>query len=355
MKISFSSLLCFILLSSAGAFAEPLKVGFVYLSPAQDAGWTYAHEKARLYVEKELGDKIQTTFIENVNEGSDAERVIHKLASSGYSLIFTTSFGFMNPTFKVAQRFKNIKFEHATGYKTASNMGVYNARPYQGRYLTGLIAGKMTRTNVVGYIATFPIPEVIRGINAFTKGLKETNPDAVVKVVWISSWYDPAKERVAAETLILQGADILSTHADSPTTVQTAEAKGVYAFGYHSDMSKYGKHAQLTAVVHNWGQLYLNEVKSVLNNTWKPENLWYGLKEGVTQLSAFNKAVPKEVQDLVNTRKEQIIKGEKRVFDGPVYNQAGELVVKKDNTISDSDLLTMNWYIQGIEGTLPGH
>jgi len=351
------SLLVFILalVCCNSVSAEPLKVGFVYLSPAQDAGWTYSHEKARQYVQQQLGDKVKTTYVENVNEGSDAERVIYKLAASGNKLIFTTSFGFMNPTFKVAKRFKKVKFEHATGYKTASNMGVYNARPYQGRYLTGLIAGKMTKTNVLGYIATFPIPEVIRGINAFTKGVRETNPKAIVKVVWLSSWYDPAKEREAAETLILQGADILSTHADSPTTVQTAEEKGIYAFGYHSDMSKYGPHAQLTAVVHNWDHLYLNMVKAVLDNSWKPENLWYGLKQGVTQLAPFNAAVPKNVQALVNQAKQQIIDGKKRVFDGPIYNQQGQLAVAAGETVSDKDLLVMDWYVQGIEGKIPSN
>ncbi|MCG8610626.1 MAG: BMP family ABC transporter substrate-binding protein, partial [Pseudomonadales bacterium] len=231
--------------------AEPLKIGFVYVGPTGDAGWTYAHDEGRKYVEKHLGDKVQTTYVESVPEGADAERVITQLAAKGNDLIFTTSFGYMNPTLKVAKRFRKVTFEHASGYKRNKNMGTYFTRAYQGRYLTGLIAGKMTKSNVIGYVASFPIPEVIRGINAFTKGAREVNPDVQVKVVWASTWYDPAKEREAAETLILQKADVLTQHTDSAAVIQAAEAKGVYAIGYHSDMSVYGEKAHLTSTIHS--------------------------------------------------------------------------------------------------------
>jgi simple sugar transport system substrate-binding protein len=216
---------------------DPLKVGFVYVGPTGDAGWTFGHDEGRKYVAEKFGDKVETNYVESVAEGADSERVIRQLASKGHDLIFTTSFGYMNPTLKVAKKFPKVKFEHATGYKRSKNVGTYFARAYQGRYLTGLIAGKMTKTNVIGYVASFPIPEVIRGINAFTKGAQEVNPDVTVKVVWASTWYDPAKEREAAETLMLQGADILTQHTDSAAVIQAAESKGNYAIGYHSDMS----------------------------------------------------------------------------------------------------------------------
>ena len=235
--------------------AAPLKIGFVYVSPVGDAGWTSQHDMARKAMEQALAGKVVTQFVENVPEGPDAERVIRELAQKGNGLIFTTSFGFMNPTLKVAQQFPKVKFEHATGYKTAANVGTYNARFYEGRYLAGIVAGRMTKTNVAGYVAAFPIPEVVMGINAFTRGMRSVNPKAEVKVVWTSSWYDPGKERQASETLVSQGADVLTHHTDSTATVQAAEAKQVYAIAYHSDMTKYGPHAQLTAVTHVWDRV----------------------------------------------------------------------------------------------------
>lgn len=338
---------------SMAAAEAPLKVGFVYVGPTGDAGWTYAHDEGRKYMVEQLGDQVETTYVESVAEGADSERVIRQMAAKGHDLIFTTSFGYMNPTLKVAKRFPKVKFEHATGYKRGKNTGTYFARAYQGRYLTGMIAGKMTESNVIGYVASFPIPEVIRGINAFTKGAQEVNPDVKVKVVWASTWYDPAKEREAAETLMLQGADILTQHTDSAAVIQAAQSKGKYAIGYHSDMSPYGAKAHLTATVHNWGELYTQKAKSVLSGNWKSEDLWPGIAEGVTDLAPFNEAIPADVKELVLNKKQAIKEGKVRVFDGPVINQAGEVVIPAGNTMSDNDLKGFNWYVNGVEGQLP--
>jgi simple sugar transport system substrate-binding protein len=332
--------------------ADPLKVGFVYVGPTGDAGWTYAHDEARKYMEEQLGDQVETSYVESVAEGPDAERVIRRLAKD-HGLVFTTSFGYMNPTLKVAKKFPKVKFEHATGYKQAKNMGTYFARAYQGRYLTGMVAGKMTESNVLGYVASFPIPEVIRGINAFTKGAKEVNPDVTVKVVWASTWYDPAKEREAAETLMLQGADVLTQHTDSAAVIQAAESKGKYAIGYHSDMSAYGAKAHLTSAVHNWGDLYVAKAKAVIDGSWKSEDLWPGIAEGATDLAPFNDQVPADVKALVEAKKAEIKAGNVRVFDGPVKAQDGTIKAKAGESLSDGDLKGMNWYIDGVEGKLP--
>ena len=353
---SFQSMwLCFLVMLFTGfsVQANPLKIGFIYVGPTGDAGWTYAHDQARKYVEAELGDKVSTSYVESVSEGADAERVIRQMAAKGHDLIFTTSFGYMNPTLKVAKRFPKVAFEHASGYKRAKNMGTYFTRAYQGRYLTGLVAGKMTKTNVIGYVASFPIPEVVRGINAFTKGAREVNPDVVVKVVWASTWYDPAKEREAAETLLLQKADVLTQHTDSAAVIQTAEAKGVYAIGYHSDMSVYGEKAHLTSTIHNWGPLYLEKANKVLSGTWESENLWPGIAEGTTDLAPLNKAIPDQVQQLVAERKEAIKAGKLKVFEGPVLRQDGSEVVPAGSALEDKDLLGMDYYVQGVDGKLP--
>jgi len=338
---------------SVASADDPLKIGFVYVGPTGDAGWTYAHDEARKFVESELGDKVSTSYVESVAEGADSERVIQQLAKKGHDLIFTTSFGYMNPTLKVAKRFPKVKFEHASGYKRGKNTGTYFTRAYQGRYLTGLIAGKMTKSDTIGYVASFPIPEVIRGINAFTKGAQEVNPNVKVKVVWASTWYDPAKEREAAETLILQGADVLTQHTDSAAVIQAAESKGVYAIGYHSDMSVYGAKAHLTSTVHNWGPLYLAKAKSVMEGSWKSEDLWPGITEGTTDLAPLNDAIPADVKQLVMEKKQALKEGKIRVFDGPVMNQAGEAVVPAGSTMEDSKLLGFDWYVQGVEGKLP--
>jgi len=338
---------------SVASADDPLKIGFVYVGPTGDAGWTYAHDEARKFVESELGNKVSTSYVESVAEGADSERVIQQLAKKGHDLIFTTSFGYMNPTLKVAKRFPKVKFEHASGYKRGKNTGTYFTRAYQGRYLTGLIAGKMTKSDTIGYVASFPIPEVIRGINAFTKGAQEVNPNVKVKVVWASTWYDPAKEREAAETLILQGADVLTQHTDSAAVIQAAESKGVYAIGYHSDMSVYGAKAHLTSTVHNWGPLYLAKAKSVMEGSWKSEDLWPGIAEGTTDLAPLNDAIPADVKQLVMEKKQALKEGKIRVFDGPVLNQTGDAVVPAGSTMEDGKLLGFDWYVKGVEGKLP--
>jgi len=334
------------------AAEEPLKVGFVYVSSTGEAGWTYSHDQARLNLEKVYGDKIKTTFIENVAEGPDAERVITQLAQSGHKLIFTTSFGFMNPTLKVAKRFPDVKFEHATGYKRAKNVATYFDRIYEARYLTGVVAGYMSKTNVIGYIGAFPIPEVIRGINAFELGARSVNPDIKLQVVWVNTWFDPAKEREATNSLINQKADVITFHTDSPAPVQAAEDAGVYAVAYHSDMAQYGPKAQLTAAVHDWNSYYVERVKAVMDGTWKSEDTWKGIDSGMTQISPFNASVPKEVVDKVTALKEQIAKGALHPFAGPIKDQSGKLIVPEGETIPDEDLLRMNYYVEGVQGKL---
>ena len=345
--------LSLILASYTFAADEPLKIGFVYVGPTGDAGWTYAHDKGRLFVEEALGDKVETTYVESVAEGADSERVIRQLAKSGHGLIFTTSFGYMNPTLKVAKSFPDVKFEHASGYKRSKNVGTYFDRAYQGRFLMGMVAGLMTETNVLGYVGSFPIPEVVRGINAFTLGARSVNPEASVKVVWVSTWYDPGKEREAAETMIPQGADVITQHTDSPGPINAAEAKGVYAIGYNSDMSLYGENSHLTASVHNWGPIYLSMAQEVLAGTWKSEDIWAGIETGVVDIAPFNKAVPQEVQDRVLASKKAMAEGSLKAFSGPIKNQAGEEKVAAGAVLSDKDLLGMKWFVEGVKGDLP--
>ena len=339
--------------STALLAQEPLKVGFVYVSPIGDAGWTYQHDLARKEMEKALGAKVQSKVVENVPEGADAERVIRELAAGGAKLIFTTSFGYMNPTIKVAQQFPNVMFDHATGYKTAKNVGVYNARFYEGRYLCGIVAGKMTKTNVAGYVAAFPIPEVVQGINAFTQGMRSVNPKAEVKVIWTNSWFDPGREREAASTLISQGADVVTHHTDSTAVVQTAEEKGKYAIGYHSDMSKYGPHAHLTASTHQWGQFYIKTANDAIAGKWKPENIWGGIKDGMVKLAPLNPAVPKDVADTVAKAEKDIVDGKLHPFQGPLNDNAGKERVPAGKAMTDDEMQKMDFYVAGVQGSLP--
>ncbi len=334
-------LACMVGFSFSALAGDKLKVGFVYISPIGDAGWTYQHELGRQAIEKTFGDKIETKYIDSVPEGPEAERVIRDLAQSGHELIFTTSFGYMNPTLKVAKMFPKTKFEHSTGYKTAKNVGTYMCRFYEARYLSGIIAGEMTKTNTLGYIAAFPIPEVIRGINAFTLGAKSVNPDVQVKVIWVNSWFDPGKEREASEALISQGADVLSHHTDSTAPTMTAQEKGVYAVAYHSDMSKYGPDAHLTAATHVYDKFYTKTVQSVLDGTWKSDKVWSGLKDGSVELAPINKVVPKDVVDHVKEVEAAIIAGTFHPFQGPFKNQDGKLVVKKGKAAGqDAEIAT---------------
>ena len=349
-NVLFSVLLAAGIALGSSASAET-KVGFVYVGPIGDHGYSYQHDQGRLAVEKELG--VKTTYVESVQEGADAERVIRQLAAAGNDIIFTTSFGFMNPTLKVAKQFKNVKFEHATGYKRAANVSTYSARFYEGRTILGTIAGKMTKSNVVGYIASFPIPEVIRGIDAFTLALRKVNPKATVKVVWVNSWFDPGKEGDAAKTLIDQGVDIITQHTDSPAPLQVAESRGVYAFGQASDMKAYAPKAQLTSIVDNWSNYYVERVKAVMDGTWKSEDAWYGLKQGMVEMAPYGDAVPADVRKLAENVKQSIIDGSFHPFQGPITNQKGELVVKAGEVVSDADLLGLNWYVEGVEGSIP--
>lgn len=278
------SAVAMVLTVSAGASAvaqaeEPLKVGFVYVSPIGEAGWSWQQEIGRREMVEALGDKVITQYVEDVPEGADAERVIRDLAQQGNKLIFTTSFGYMNPTLKVAKQFPDVTFIHSTGYKTATNVGVTNSRFYEARYLAGIVAGKVTESNIIGYVGAFPIPEVLQGINAFARGMRSVNPDAEVRVIWANTWYDPGKERDAALALLGQGADVITHHTDSTATVQAAEERGKYAVAYHSDMSRFAPNAQLVAVTHHWGDYFTNVARQVMDGTWKSNSVWGGLKK----------------------------------------------------------------------------
>ena len=267
--------------------ADKLKIGFVYVGPIGDLGYTYQHEVGRQALQKALNDKVETTYLENVPEGADAERAIEQLARAGNKLIFTTSFGFMDATLKVANKYPNVFFEHATGFKRAKNMATYAARFYEGRYIQGQIAAKMTKTNVIGYIVSFPIPEVISGINATMLGAQSVNPNVKFKIIWVNSWFDPGKEADAAKTLIDQGADILTQHTDSPAAMQIAEQRGIHAFGQSSDMIKFGPHAQLTADTDYWGDYYIERAKLVLDGKWKSTDTWDGLDKGMVVMAPY--------------------------------------------------------------------
>lgn len=332
---------------------EPLEIGFVYVSPIGDAGWTYQHDLGRKQMEETLGDKVKTTFVESVSEGADAERVIREMAASGNDLIFATSFGYMNPVDRVAKQFPNVKFMHATGYKDGPNFHNYNARFYEARYLTGVIAGEMTDSDVLGYVAAFPIPEVLQGINAFTLGAQSVNPDIEVRVIWVNSWYDPGKEREAALALIAQGADVVTHHTDSTAVVQAAQERGVYAVAYHSDMSKYGQDAHLTAATHHWGDYYTQAALKAIEEDGMAESIWGGVSDGFVDLAPINSVVPQPVQDKVADLKQQIKDGQFHPFTGPVVAQDGTEVLPADQTMSDADLGQMNYYVKGVSSKMP--
>jgi len=326
-------------------------VGFVYVSPIGDAGWTYQHNLGRLQLEKETG--VTTSYVENVAEGADAERVIREMAKRGDKVIFATSFGYMNYMLKVSKSFPQTAFVHVTGYKMGKNMGLVNARFYEGRYLTGVIAGEMTQSNVLGYVAAFPIPEVLQGINAFIKGARSVNPKAELRVIWVNSWYDPGKERQAAMTLISQGADMVTHHTDSTAVVQAAEEEGVYAFGYHSDMSKYGPRAHLTATTHHWGDYYVQTVKEVQAGSWTPSSVWGGYPRGMIKLAPLNDAIPAELQARIHDLEKQLTERKLHPFAGPVIDQAGKTIVPAGKNMSDDELNKMNYYLQGVVSKIP--
>ncbi|MGE4661043.1 MAG: BMP family ABC transporter substrate-binding protein [Arenicellales bacterium] len=339
-------------LTAGTVSADKLKVGFIYIGPPGDHGWTYAHDQGRLSIEKELGDRVQTTFVENVPEGPDAERTIAKLAETGHSLIFTTSFGYMEPTLKVAKRFPDVKFEHATGYQRADNVSTYVARFYEGRYVQGVIAGKISKTNTIGYIASFPIPEVVRGINAFLLGAHSVNPDIKVKVVWVYTWFDPPKEADAAKVLMDQGADIITQHTDSTAALQAAAERGVHAFGQASDMIHFAPKTQLTAIIDEWGPYYVARAQAVLDGTWTSSDTWDGMSEGMVVMAPYTN-MPADVAALAAKTAESIRTGAFHPFTGPIRNQAGEVVVAEGQVADDGMLAGMNFYIEGVDDKLP--
>lgn len=346
---------CLAALSAAQAGADerpPLKVGFVYVSPVGDAGWTYQHDLGRRAMEKALGDKVRTTIVESVAEGPDAERVMRDLARQGNRLIFATSFGYLEPALRVAADFPDVRFEQTGGYKTAPNLNTYNARYYEGRYLAGLLAGKVSKSGVAGYVAGFPVPEVIQGINAFALGMRAVNANAVVKVVWLDTWFDPARERDAAITLINQGADVLTNHSASTAVVQTAEEKGVAVIAYQSDMRRIAPRAQLTAITHEWGGYYIKVARSVLDGTWKVRPVWGGMKDGFVRLAPFNASVPKDVASFVAAREADLVAGHLHPFAGRIVDRDGRVRLEA-GLMPDAQIATMNWFAQGVVGTLP--
>jgi simple sugar transport system substrate-binding protein len=352
-KITFKKLALVLLMTVlAGTSFAAENVGFVFVTPIGDAGWTYQHNLGRLQLEKETG--VTTSYVENVAEGADAERVIREMAKRGDKVIFATSFGYMNYTLKVSKSFRNTAFVHATGYKLGKNMGLVNARFYEGRYLTGIIAGEMTKSNVLGYVAAFPIPEVLQGINAFIKGARSVNPKAELRVIWVNSWFDPGKERQAAKTLISQGADMITHHTDSTAVVQAAEdEEGVYAFGYHSDMSKYGPKAHLTATTHHWGDYYVETVKAVQAGTWSPTSVWGGYARGMIKLAPLNDAIPADLQARIGDMEKKMASGEIHAFAGPVVDKAGKTIVAAGQNMTDEQLNKMNYYLQGVVSKIP--
>lgn len=328
--------------------AKEMKVGFVYVSPIGDAGYSYAHDVGRQAVE--AMDGVTTSYVESVSEGPDSERVILNMARKGFDVIFATSFGYMDPMLKVAKQFPKIAFLHCSGFKMADNMSNYFGRIYQARYLSGIVAGSMTKSNVIGYAAAFPIPEVIRGINAFTLGVQSVNPDVTVRVVWTKTWYDPATEKEAAKSLLDVGADVIAQHQDSPGPQEAAQEKGVYSIGYNSDMSAFAPKSHMTAPVWNWGPYYTKVVEQVKKGTWKAESAWPGLKEGIVDLAPFGAMVPQNVQDKVNKEKADIIGG-KKIFTGPIKDQKGTVKIAGGVAATDKELLGMTWFVKGVIGT----
>ena len=331
----------------------PLKAAFVYVAPLTDTGWVRQHEEGRKAMQAALGARVQSSFVENVPEGPDAERVIRDLAAQGNHIIFTPSFGYMEPTLKVAKEFPHVRFESITGYKRADNVATANARFYEGRYLAGIAAGRATKTNTLGYAAGFPIPEVLQGINAFALGALSVNPKAQVKVVWLNAWFDPPKEREAANSLFNQGVDVVAFHTGSSAIMAAAQERGQMAIGYHSDMRKVGPDAQLLTVSHHWGNYYTARAKAVLDGTWKSADLWGGVAAGMVRVEGFGPKLPKAVQDEVLARQADIAAGKLHPFTGAITDNQGRPVQKAGEVMSDAKILGMNFLVQGVQGSLP--
>ncbi|MBD0383355.1 BMP family ABC transporter substrate-binding protein [Paenibacillus sedimenti] len=326
------------------------KVAFVYIGVPGDGGWTYEHDQGRLMVEKELG--IKATTVENIPEGPDAERVFEELAQSN-DIIFGTSFGYMDPMYKVAQKHPNVKFLHATGYKTLPNMGTYMGREYQSAYLVGMAAGKMTKNNHIGYVGAFPIPEVIYTINAFTLGAQSTNPNIDVAVVWSNTWFDPATEKQAAISLLDKGVDVLAAYQDSPASIQAAAERGVWGIGNDSDMSRFAPETYISNPKWNWGPYYVKTVKSVMDGTWKSEAYFGSMKEGITDIAPLGKNVPQDVKDMVLKKKQEILDGKFEVFQGPIVDQDGKVRFEQGKKMTDEEILGTTWFVKGIKGVIP--
>ena len=331
------------------AEGKDVRAGFIYVSSAQDAGWSHAHDLGRQAVEKISG--VNTDYVESISEDVYAESVLTHMAVSEHDIIFATSYGYMEAIFKVAPRYPNIVFMHCGGTQRAKNVGTYFGRIYQARYLTGLVAGSMSRTGVIGYVAAYPLPEVIRGINAFTIGVREANPEAKVVVRWVKSWHDTEKEKEIAHNLVNMKADVLTQHQDSPAIQLVAQKRGVYSIGYNQDMSAFAPKAHLTAAIWRWEAIYEKVVKDVMAGTWKSQNIWWGLESGVVDIAPFGPDVTKEIRDMVALRKQQIINGHHDVFSGPVLDQEGKVRIAAKSKATDSELLKMNWFVNGVAGT----
>jgi len=340
---------------AAAAKAGPLKIAFAYVGPVGDGGWTFAHDNARKALEKEFGDKIQTSFVENVPESADAERVIRDMVGQGNKLVFGTTFGYMEPMLKVAADTPDVKFEHATGYKQAPNMRTYDSRTYEGAYMAGVIAGKMTKSNTLGVVASIPIPEVIRNINSFTLGAQSSNPKVKTKVVWVNEWFNPPKETEAATSLINGGADILFQNTDSPAVLKTAQDKGKRAFGWDSDMTAYGPKAHLASAVINWTPYYINATRAALEGKWTGgAHTWSGVRDGAIDLVSIADDVPAETKAKIDEVKKGLKDGSFAIWKGPLLDNAGKEVLKKDQVADDKFLSGVNFYVKGVEGKVPG-
>jgi simple sugar transport system substrate-binding protein len=338
--------------SQSKTAGEPVKAGFVYVSPITEAGWTKQHDEGRKAVEAALGAGVKTTFVENVPEGADAERVIRDLARQGNQIIFTPSFGYMEPTLKVAKEFPDVKFESITGYKSAPNVATANARYYEGRYLAGIAAGRMSKTGVAGYVAGFPIPEVLQGINAFTLGMRSVSPKAEVKVVWLNAWFDPPKERDAAMALFNQNVDVIAFHTGSTAVMAAAQERGKLAVAYHSDMRKIAPDAQIVAVTHQWGDYYTRRIRAVADGSWRTGNVWGGVKDGMIRVGDFGAKVPTAVQQEVLARQKDIAAGRLKPFAGPIVDNEGREVVPKGQAMTDEQILSMNFLVSGVQGRI---
>ncbi|CAN5751507.1 BMP family ABC transporter substrate-binding protein [soil metagenome] len=338
----------------AAAPAAPLNIAFAYVGPVGDGGWSFAHDNGRKALEKEYGDKIKTTFVESVPESADAERVFRDMVSQGNKLIFGTTFGYMEPMLKVAADNKEVKFEHATGYKTAENMRTYDSRTYEGAYMAGIIAGGMTKTNQLGVVGSVPIPEVLRNINSFTLGAQSVNPKITTKVVWVNEWFSPPKETEAATALINGGADVLFQNTDSPAVLKTAQEKGKRAFGWDSDMTAYGPKAHLASAVINWGPYYIKATKDALDGKWATGQSWWGVKEGAIDIVSIADDVPADIKTKVETVKAGLKDGSYSIWKGPIVGQDGKELIAAGAVADDKFLSGVNFYVKGVDGKVPG-